>query len=674
MTRLRFLTAGESHGPALVGILDGMPAGVRLLAEHLERDLQRRKLGYGRGGRMKIEPELPRILAGVRHGLTLGSPLAVLIENADHAKAWADRMAVEPVADPGREVSLPRPGHADLTGAIKFGHRDLRNSLERASARETAMRVALAAAVRRLLDELDVRVGSFVTSIGTAHAPAGVPPELWELATEDADELGLRADGSSVRALDAAADEAFRVQIEEAQKRRDTVGGTFEVRVTGLPPGLGSYTQHDLRLDALLARALASIPAIKAVELGDGWRNAELFGSQVHDPMDRGGGGVLRETNHAGGLEGGVSNGEPLVARAAMKPIATVPAALRSVDLATGAPDAAHVERSDTCAVPAAAVVGEAVVALAVGDALLSKLGGDSLDELQAALRRAWQRARLLAGHVFLCGLPGSGKSTVAPLLAAKLRIPCLDLDQQIERGAGRCRSWRGGGGTGGRGRAAVQAGWRLARRAARSAAPGVAAGAAPRGARVPLRAAGEREEHGGAAARGEAGDPVPRSRPADRTRCRPLGAGDLCRGGGVRVPGARGGGAPGGGERSPFRHRARRRRGHHPRRTSLGPPHRAPRLAVRAGRPVRFAGSERPTAARRRSGRAHGAARGSARSALRAPRRRSGGGRGTDGGASGRAVRGGRALPGGAACLALSWTSSSPPARAPAACSPPAG
>jgi len=438
MTRLRFLTAGESHGPALVGILDGMPAGVRLLAEHLERDLQRRKLGYGRGGRMKIEPEVPRILAGVRHGVTLGSPLAVLIENADHAKAWAERMAVEPVADPGREVSLPRPGHADLTGAIKFGHRDLRNSLERASARETAMRVALAAAVRRLLDELDVRVGSFVTSIGTAHARAGIPPGLTDLAVEDADELGLRADRSTVRALDAAADEAFRVQIEEAQKQRDTVGGTFEVRVTGLPPGLGSYTQHDLRLDGLLAHALASIPAIKAVELGDGWRNAELFGSRVHDPMDRGGGAVLRETNHAGGLEGGVTNGEPLVARAAMKPIATVPAALRSVDLATGAADAAHVERSDTCAVPAAAVVGEAVVALAVADALLSKLGGDSLDELQAALRRAWQRARLLEGHVFLCGLPGSGKSTVGPLLAAKLGIPCIDLDQQIERGAGR--------------------------------------------------------------------------------------------------------------------------------------------------------------------------------------------------------------------------------------------
>lgn len=438
MTRLRFLTAGESHGPALVGILDGMPAGVRLLAEHLARDLQRRKLGYGRGGRMKIEPEVPRILAGVRHGVTLGSPLAVLIENADHAKAWADRMAVEPVVDPGREVSLPRPGHADLTGAIKFGHRDLRNSLERASARETAMRVALAAAVRRLLDELDVRVGSFVISIGSARARAELPADLQDLAQEDADELALRADQSSVRALDPAADEAFRVQIEEAQTRRDTVGGMFEVRVTGVPPGVGSYTQHDLRLDGLLARALASIPAIKALELGDGFRNAELFGSVVHDPMDRAGGGIVRETNHAGGLEGGVTNGEPLVARAAMKPIATVPAALRSVDLATGAPDAAHVERSDTCAVPAAAVVGEAVVALAVADALLAKLGGDSLEELSTALRVAWRRARLLEGHVFLCGLPGSGKSTVAPLLAAKLGIPSIDLDEHIERTAGR--------------------------------------------------------------------------------------------------------------------------------------------------------------------------------------------------------------------------------------------
>ena len=436
MSGLRFLTAGESHGPALLGILDGLPAGLSLLAEHFARDLQRRKLGYGRGGRMKIEPEEPRILCGVRHGQTLGSPLGVLIENADHLKAWAERMAVGVSDEPGKEVTLPRPGHADLTGAIKFGHRDLRNSLERASARETAMRVALGAAARRLLDELDIRIGSFVTSIGTAQTRdiSELEPEL---SRDDAEALALKADSSSVRCLDPLAEPLLRAAIEEAQAHRDTIGGSFEVRVTGLPPGLGSYTQQDLRLDALLARALASIPAIKAVELGDGFRASALLGSQVHDPIARLGGGLVRPTNHAGGLEGGVSNGEPLVVRAFMKPIATVPAALGSVDLLSGLDGKAHVERSDTCAVPAAAVVGEAVVALAIADVLLGKLGGDSMNELHQSLRLAWRRARLLPGHLYLCGLPGAGKSTVAPLLGERLGIPSLDLDSIIEREAG---------------------------------------------------------------------------------------------------------------------------------------------------------------------------------------------------------------------------------------------
>jgi len=449
MSGLRFLTAGESHGPALVGILDGLPAGLALIVEEIARDLQRRKQGYGRGGRMAIEPEEPRVLSGLRHGKTLGSPLSILIENVDHARAWSTRMAAAPVDDAalrGKEVALPRPGHADLSGAIKFGHRDLRNSLERASARETAMRVALGAVARRLLDALDIRVGSHVLSIGSARArpieelAQSLDPALAALAVaarEDAQALAERADQSEIRCLDTQAESELIGQIDEARAHRDTVGGVFEVRATGVPPGLGSYAQGDLRLDGMLARALASIPAIKAVELGDGWEAAARFGSQVHDEIGRAGGGFARPTNRAGGLEGGVSNGEPLVVRAAMKPIATVPAALGSIDLQTGEADRAHVERSDTCAVPAAAVVGEAVVALALADALLSKLGGDSMDELHASLRRAWRRARLLPGHVFLCGLPGAGKSTLGPRLAAGLGLPFADVDAEIERAAG---------------------------------------------------------------------------------------------------------------------------------------------------------------------------------------------------------------------------------------------
>jgi chorismate synthase len=447
MSTLRFLTAGESHGPALTAILDGLPAGLTLLAEHFARDLQRRKLGYGRGGRMAIEPEMPKLLSGLRHGRTLGTPLSILIENADHPRAWATRMAPGPIDDAearGKEVSLPRPGHADATGAIKFGHRDLRNSLERASARETAMRVALGAAARRMLDELDISVGSFVLSIGPARArtpeelallPGG--EQIAALLHEDAQGLADLADQSEVRCLSAEDTEKLTAEIVAAQRSRDTVGGIFEVRVTGLPPGVGTFTQSDLRLDGRLARALAAVQAIKAVEIGDGWAGATRFGSQVHDPMLREGGSLVRPSNHAGGLEGGTSNGEPLIVRAAMKPIATLSNALASVDLRTGEPDKAHVERSDTCAVPAAAVIGEAVVALELGAAVLEKLGGDSMQELHAALRQAWRRARLLPGHVFLCGLPGAGKSTVLPLLAVQLGLPAFDLDDEITRASG---------------------------------------------------------------------------------------------------------------------------------------------------------------------------------------------------------------------------------------------
>ncbi|HWV37252.1 MAG TPA: chorismate synthase [Vulgatibacter sp.] len=436
MNRLRFLTAGESHGPALCGILEGLPSGLLLEAADLDRDLARRQKGHGRGGRMKIERDAVEILGGVRFGRTLGSPLAVLIRNRDHAN-WAERMQVAPGGPDDKPVTVPRPGHADLAGGLKYGHvGDLRNVLERASARETATRVALGAAARTLLREFGIGVGSYVCAIGgvTGTSAEEAVPALFH---DDAEGLGLHADGFDTRAVNEASNVRFIDEIDEARRGRDTLGGVVEVVVTGLPVGLGSHVHWDRKLDGRLARALMSIPAIKSVEVGDGVRAAELRGSEVHDPIQLMSGRLSRSRNRAGGLEGGITNGEPLVVRAYMKPIATMPAALDSVDLHRMEERKAHVERSDTCAVPAAGVVAEAMVALALADALLEAVGGDTLESMRQPFARMRLAARAEVGHVFLLGPMGSGKTRSGLILARRLERPFIDLDATIERRSG---------------------------------------------------------------------------------------------------------------------------------------------------------------------------------------------------------------------------------------------
>jgi chorismate synthase len=373
---LRYLTAGESHGPALTAILEGIPAGLPLQGKEIDEDLARRQQGYGRGGRMKIEQDRVTISAGVRHGVTLGFPIALTVTNRDFEN-WRDTMGVEPEAK-GRDarppVTRPRPGHADLPGALKYGQSDIRSVLERASARETAARVAVGAICKCLLREFGIMVLSHVLEIGGVRAE---PPAL------PAAELRALAEASPTRCADAAATERMVAKIDEARKRRTTLGGVFEVRVDGVPPGLGSFAQWDLRLDGRLAAALMSIQAIKAVEIGEGFDVARRFGAEAHDEIFYEGGRFTRRTNRAGGLEGGVTNGEPILLRAAMKPLSTQYAPLASVDLVTKEPFQASVERSDICAVPAAGVVGEAVTAFEVARALREKCGGDSLAEMR---------------------------------------------------------------------------------------------------------------------------------------------------------------------------------------------------------------------------------------------------------------------------------------------------
>lgn len=372
---LRYLTAGESHGPALVAVIEGLPAGLDLAAEYINTQLARRQGGYGRGARMKIEADAVRFLSGVRGGSTLGSPLTMYIENKDWAN-WSQSLSPEPGAQAeGRPVTRPRPGHADLAGALKYGHRDIRNVLERSSARETAARVAVGTVARKLLDQLGVAITGHVVQIGGISAGTGG----LSLA-----ELKEKAAASQLLCADEQAEQEMIAAIDRARDSGDSLGGVFEIRAGGVPPGLGSHVQWDRKLDARLAAALMSVQAVKGVEVGLGFAAAAREGSQVQDEIfyekDR---GFYRRTNRAGGIEGGMSNGEEIVLRAAMKPIPTLYRPLQSVDLITKKPFAASVERSDVCAVPAACVVGEAVTAWELACACMEKFGGDSMDELR---------------------------------------------------------------------------------------------------------------------------------------------------------------------------------------------------------------------------------------------------------------------------------------------------
>ena len=389
MANLRFLTSGESHGRALTGIIEGIPSGLPISSADIDMELQRRQGGYGRGGRMKIETDHAQIISGVRRGKTIGSPISLMIENRDWEN-WLEVMSPEPgiqrsgIKDKrGDPVTRPRPGHADLAGALKFDHTDVRNILERSSARETAMRVGLGAIAKKFLSAFGITVGSHVIQIGNQRTALRVIDE------EGLARIFEEAERSPVRCADAGASKKMMKLIDSATKEGDTLGGVFEVFATGVPVGLGSHIQWDLKLDGMLAHAVMSIQAIKGVEVGLGFTAAGEFGSRVMDEIFYGGAGLrrkgvkfYRKTNNAGGVEGGMSNGMPIILRAVMKPIPTLRRPLMSVDIRTKKAFAAAYERSDVCAVPAAAVVAEAMTALVLADAFLRKFGGDSVKEV----------------------------------------------------------------------------------------------------------------------------------------------------------------------------------------------------------------------------------------------------------------------------------------------------
>ena len=375
LARLKFLTAGESHGQGLLGILDGMLAGLEISEDYIGVQLARRQMGYGRGGRMKIEKDHAEIWCGVRHGKTLGAPVGLIIRNKDWEN-WTRKMSVEPVDAQIRKVTLPRPGHADLAGIQKYEFDDIRNVLERSSARETTMRVGLGSVCRKLLEEVGIEVGSRVVQIHDVkdESVSDISPN----------QLSKRADASPVRCLDKEVESAMVKTINNAKTSGDSVGGIFEVIANGIPYGLGAHTQWDRKLHTRISAMLMSVNAFKGIEIGAGFGEAEKLGSEVHDEIGHDGEKFIRYTNNAGGIEGGMSNAQPIVIRMAMKPIPTLIKPLRSVDIRTKEKKDAHKERTDSCAVPAASIIAESMLCFVLADALLEKFGGDSVNQFKA--------------------------------------------------------------------------------------------------------------------------------------------------------------------------------------------------------------------------------------------------------------------------------------------------
>ena len=375
LVRLKFLTAGESHGQGLLGILDGMLAGLEISEDYIGVQLARRQMGYGRGGRMKIEKDRAEIWCGVRHGKTLGAPVGLIIRNKDWEN-WTRKMSVNPIDSEIRKVTLPRPGHADLAGVQKYGFDDIRNVLERSSARETTMRVGLGSVCRKLLEEVGIEVGSRVVQIHDVKDES--------LSDISPNQLSKTADASSVRCLDKEVESAMIKTIDDAKASGDSVGGIFEVIANGLPYGLGAHTQWDRKLHTRISAMLMSVNAFKGIEIGEGFGGAEKFGSEVHDEIGHDGENFIRYSNNAGGIEGGMSNAQPIVIRMAMKPIPTLIKPLHSVDIHSKEKKDAHKERTDSCAVPAASIIAESMLCFVLADALLEKFGGDSVVQLKA--------------------------------------------------------------------------------------------------------------------------------------------------------------------------------------------------------------------------------------------------------------------------------------------------